>query len=89
MSSEDFDIKINVQSSELWKGWGKNNLTFTTLLCELIDNSISNIIAHEKQLEERDIRIKINYNSTDEKIKVSIEDTGAGINDFSQALTPG
>ena len=89
----NFNIDVTPDSQELWESFGKNHKNFTSLLCELIDNSISNLIANES-LNKREIKITIENKEShlvdvEDMVKVSIEDTGTGIHDFSQAMDLG
>lgn len=86
--SSKFDIVVQPESQVLWESWGKNHFNFTTLLCEFIDNSVSNFLAHPK-LPNKNINITLRLNNEKDKVEVTIEDNGAGIKDFSDAFSPG
>ena len=83
-----FDIVVKPDSQVIWESWGKNHFNFTTLLCEFVDNSISNFIANPK-LPNKSVLIKLKLSEDKKNVAVSIEDNGAGINDFSGAFSPG
>ncbi len=87
--SNTFNINVRPDSQEMWRSFGKNHFNFTSLLCELIDNSISNFIANPA-LDVKNIQINIEYLPLAEnKIKVTIEDTGSGIKNFTDAFNLG
>ena len=83
-----FNINVQPDSMELWRGFGKNHFNFTSLLCELIDNSISNFLANQ-DLPLKEIRITLEKLMIDNKVRVSIEDTGTGIENFTDAFNLG
>jgi hypothetical protein len=68
-------------ASDLWAGIAGHFDSITQVLCEFIDNSVSNFEAHRGQL--RSIRLDVEELRGGE-VRVRIEDTGTGI----QNLTP-
>ena len=68
-----FDIVVQPESQVFWESWGKNHFNFTTLMCEFIDNSISNFLANPK-LPNKNINITLNLNDERTIVEVTIED---------------
>jgi anti-sigma regulatory factor (Ser/Thr protein kinase) len=66
---------------DLWAGIAGHFDSITQVLCEFIDNSVSNFEAHKGQL--RSIQLDVEELAGGE-VRVRIEDTGSGI----QAITP-
>jgi len=81
--------KINIENtpiaSELWKGIGGHFDTFSQILCEFIDNSISNFIGNN--LKSKTIIIDIKQ--LESSVLISIEDSGTGIKNLSNAFCLG
>ena len=73
-------------ASELWKGIGGHFESLSQILCEFVDNSISNLVSSNSI--NRAVVIKITKTNTD-RYKVSIEDAGTGISDFDGVLMLG
>jgi hypothetical protein len=71
---------------DLWPELGGHFDTFTQILCEFIDNSISNFDASKSRNKSISIAIK---EISEDKVKVKIEDTGAGIRNLEAALRLG
>ena len=88
MAEAKFSIEVRPESQEMWRSFGKNHFNFTSLLCELVDNSISNFLANPK-LHKKDIQITVNHKLNDNKVETTIEDTGSGIKDFTDAFNLG
>ena len=86
--SSKINIVVQPDSEVLWESWGKNHFNFTTLICEFIDNSVSNFIAN-KNLPKKEIDIVLKLNDEKTLVEVTIEDSGAGIVNFSNAFSPG
>lgn len=82
----NFSIENNPSASELWAGIGGNFDSLSQIICEFVDNSISNFIGN--QSPQRNINILINKES-EQKIKVAIEDSGTGIKNLNKAFTLG
>lgn len=77
-----------VTTEQLWAGFGNNFDNYCQVLCEFLDNSISNIRGNRSQLTQSQIQITIIENS-DGSIKTRIEDTGTGIKNPSAAFSVG
>lgn len=84
----NFDIVVKPDSQVIWESWGKNHFNFTTLICEFIDNSISNFLANPK-LPNKSIHVRLKLSDDLNTVEVSVEDNGSGIEDFSGAFSPG
>tara|TARA_B100002052_G_scaffold39222_1_gene31291 strand:- start:1451 stop:3013 length:1563 start_codon:yes stop_codon:yes gene_type:complete len=81
-------IKILPKSQPQWRSYAANDLRFENMMAELIDNSISNLTG--KKTKTKSIYITLeNYEYQNNTVKVSIEDTGTGINDLIHAFFPG
>lgn len=72
-------------ANELWEGIGGHFESLSQVLCEFIDNSISNIISSSSI--NRSIVIKINPEA--EGYRVSIEDGGEGVPNFEPIMRLG
>ena len=84
--STSFDI-INLPSAdELWRGIGWHFDSISQILCEFIDNSISNFTWNS--LKNRTIIISIKEISGNDYL-ISIEDSGTGIKDLNSAFCLG
>jgi len=79
-------IKNSPTANDLWKGIGGHFDSFSQIMCEFIDNSISNFI--KNKVLSKSIIIKIKERSTG-KIFVSIEDSGTGMYDLDVAFSLG
>ena len=88
MADSKFSIEVRPESQEMWRSFGKNHFNFTSLLCELVDNSISNFLANPN-LHKKDIQITVDHRLNDNKVETTIEDTGSGIKDFTDAFNLG
>jgi len=73
-------------SMSLWAGLGNSFDTISQVLCEFIDNSISNFEKHNNLHGTIVIEIKEDKNDT---VKISIEDNGSGINELKNVFTIG
>lgn len=78
------DIKPRAQ--DLWDGIGGHFDSFAQIICEFVDNSISNLMANK--CTNCSINIDIRELKKD-KIKVMVEDTGMGVQDFQPVLRLG
>ncbi len=86
-NEEDIEyLENNVESDLMWKGIGGYFDTLGEILCEFIDNSISNIRAN--QLLQSGITITIKEN-LDDTIRVAVEDPGTGIKNLSESFKLG
>jgi hypothetical protein len=74
-------------AADLWEGIGGHFENLSQVLCEFIDNSISNIISTSSV--NRSIIIKLAPIIGDEKYLVSIEDAGKGILNFEPIMRLG
>ncbi|MBT2575936.1 hypothetical protein J7E43_00500 [Bacillus sp. ISL-8] len=74
-------------ATELWEGIGGHFENLSQVLCEFLDNSISNIISTSSV--NRSIIIKILPILDNEKFLISIEDGGQGISNFEPIMRLG
>jgi hypothetical protein len=74
-------------ANDLWQGIGGHFDSLSQVLCEFIDNSISNIIGNSNQVYNRSILI--NIEQVQENYSIKIEDNGTGISDFDSVLRIG
>ena len=79
-------MDLTPRADELWKGIGGHFDSIGQVLCEFIDNSISNYAAHPPH--SRSISLRID-DLGEENIRVRIEDCGTGIANFEPALRIG
>ena len=81
-------IQINnmPNANELWKGIGGYFDSLGEILCEFIDNSISNFIGNPS-IANNSIMIK--FKEQGDYVYVSVADSGTGIKDLSAAFTLG
>lgn len=88
MVSVSKSIPINniPHADELWSGIGGHFDSLGQILCEFIDNSISNFTANKLISKTIIITLK---ESKRKNILVSIEDSGTGIKDINSAFTLG
>lgn len=89
-------IKIdnNIVIEDMWEGLGGNFDNIQQIICEFVDNSISNLIGkNSSNLIEKQINIKFDVQTSENvqnhKIKVTIEDSGTGIIDLNNAFRIG
>lgn len=82
------DIPINniPDANDLWKGIGGHFSSLSEILCEFIDNSISNFKANKTISKTILITCK---QLKDNQYLVSVEDSGTGIKDINSAFTLG
>jgi len=73
-------------AEDLWSGIGGHFDSFTQVICEFIDNSISNFDSNSTPSKTVDIVLEKTKNN---KVKVTVEDTGTGIKDFQPVLRLG
>jgi len=66
-------------ANDLWEGIGGHFDSFSQVICEFIDNSISNF--EGKKTFNHAINILLE-NINNGKVKIVIEDTGTGVEDF-------
>ncbi len=72
-------------AQDLWEGIGGHFDSFSQVICEFIDNAIANF--EGKNAPNKTINIGISEDT--QKIKVIIEDTGTGIDNFNAVLKLG
>lgn len=84
---ENFEINNKPNAQELWEGIGGNFDSLSQIVCEFIDNSISNFKGN--QCPQKNILISIKNLSNENKVKISIEDSGTGIINLNSAFTLG
>ena len=75
------------RAGDLWRGIGGHFDSFDQVVIEFIDNSVSNFIANG--LKQRNISIILEKVSDGERVRVTIEDTGTGIDDFEPVMRLG
>lgn len=77
-------FKARTENANLWAGLGTQYTSIAQVINELVDNSISNFKGNP-QLKSNSIIICLEelYNN---KVKVSVEDSGTGIDDFENAF---
>lgn len=89
MNLKKKEINNSLDIEEMWEGLGGDFENIQQILCEFIDNSVSNLTGiNSKNLMQRDINLIFNVQD-DENINVIIEDTGTGILDLDNALKIG
>ena len=81
-----FVIKNEPTADELWAGIGGNFDSLSQIVCEFIDNSISNFTGNN--CNQRNIRI-ILKNKSNKTVRIIIEDSGTGIKSLDEAFTLG
>lgn len=81
-------LQNKVTTEQLWAGFGNNFDNYCQVLCEFLDNSISNIRGNRNKLTQSQVQITIVENN-DESILTKIEDTGTGIKNPSAAFSVG
>ena len=81
-------IQINnmPDANELWKGIGGYFDSLGEILCEFIDNSISNFIGNPSIANNS---IMIRFKDRGDYVDVSVADSGTGIKDLNAAFTLG
>lgn len=84
--AQKFIINNSINSNELWLGIGGHFDNYAQILCEFIDNSISNFTGHPSFMHQVSITITNNNNET---VSTRIEDSGTGIQDLNAAFTIG
>lgn len=82
----DILIENNPSADDLWSGIGGHFDSFDQIICEFIDNSISNFIANKSL--QKSIVIKI-IEEPNNDYSVSIDDSGTGIKDLNSAFCLG
>ena len=84
--AQKIPIKNTPSALDLWKGIGGHFDSFDQILCEFIDNAISNFIANN--LVSKTIIVNL-HEQPDKSVLVSIEDSGTGIKDLDVAFCLG
>ena len=79
-------ISNNITASELWSGIGGHFDNYSQILCEFIDNSISNFLGNLLGLNQVIIDIR---NLDGNTIRTRIEDSGTGMKNLNAAFTIG
>lgn len=74
-------------ASEIWAGIGGHFDNYCQILCEFIDNSISNFLGNPEC--DPNVRITIERDAKAETVKTRIEDSGTGIKNLDAAFTLG
>lgn len=85
--TSDFDILNSPSADDLWSGIGGHFDNICQILCEFVDNSVSNFIKHD--LDIRDVNIKIEETVENGPVLITISDTGTGIIHLDEAFTLG
>lgn len=70
---------------DLWEGIGGHFDSFSQVICEFVDNSIANF--EGKNIPNKTINLSLE--ETRDRIRVLIEDTGSGIENFQAVLRIG
>lgn len=81
------DIIVELDPQDWWEKNGYNKLTFTGVICELIDNSVSNFLNNSGKAD-KEIKIYITHSKSD-KIDVVIEDNGSGMKNLQDSFRAG
>lgn len=81
-------LNNKIAADSFWAGLGKNFDNYRQVLCEFIDNSISNIKGNTAQLKQRQINITL-IEQEDGSVETSVEDTGTGIKHPDHAFSIG
>ncbi len=76
-------MDVTPKGSDLWSGIGGHFDTFSQILAEFIDNSISNYAAHPPH--HRTVAITITEIALETCVEVQVEDVGTGIADLEAA----
>ena len=84
--SDKIAIENKPRAEELWRGIGGHFDSISQILCEFIDNSISNFIGNK--LRSKTIIVSIRKKSP-QSVLISIEDSGTGIKNLSNAFCLG
>lgn len=74
-------------ANEIWAGIGGHFDNYCQILCEFIDNSISNFLGNESCTPN--VQITIERDTNNNLVKTVIEDSGTGIKDLNAAFTLG
>ena len=83
---------ITPDPQEIWESIGGHFDNFTQLICEFVDNSLSNFRTKPKGKTVPNIIISLeedNSNKKQPRVDVSIEDEGEGIHNFDDAMKLG
>lgn len=83
--AEKISINNTPKANELWKGIGGHFDTISQIVCEFIDNSISNFVGNNLRSKTIIVGIAQKNNS----IIVSLEDSGTGIKNLDSAFCLG
>ena len=82
-----FEIMNKPNAQELWAGIGGNFDSLSQIICEFIDNSISNFVGND--CPQKNILLTIINKSNEGKAKIIVEDSGTGIKNLDVAFTLG
>lgn len=91
---EKIKIENDIIIEDMWEGLGGNFDNIQQIICEFVDNSISNLIGKNSQdlvTKQVNIAFDVKTSATIENhaIKVTIEDSGTGIIDLNNAFRIG
>ena len=81
-------INNEIDIAEMWEGLGGNFDSIQQIIFEFVDNSISNILNNQKRLATKQINIVFNVEN-DNRINITIEDSGTGILNLDNAFKIG
>lgn len=82
-------INNEIDIAEMWEGLGGDFENIQQIICEFLDNSVSNLTGKNSEgLENHNINVIFKVEN-DNNIMVRIEDTGTGIVDLDNALKIG
>lgn len=88
MDQKEFFLENMPESNNIWKEIGGNYETAEQSINELVDNAISNILGRKSEIKKIEITLE-ETNDVDQSILISIEDSGLGIENPTQAFTLG
>lgn len=88
MAQQQLFLDTMPDSNDTWKEIGGNYENAEQSINEIVDNSISNLLSYHGDTKRIDITLE-ESNDIDQSIIITIEDSGAGIENAEQALTLG
>lgn len=86
-SDSNFEICNCPSADDLWAGIGGHFDNICQILCEFVDNSVSNFMKHD--LDIRDVNITIQEVDVNGPVRITVSDTGTGIIHLDKAFTLG
>lgn len=79
-------INNNISAAELWSGIGGHFDNYSQILCEFIDNSISNFLGNPMSMNQILVSIENRGNNV---VSTRVEDSGTGMKNLDAAFTIG